>query len=147
MIGWLVAAATAALAVKYVKDGKAEKSSFQRSGKDNNYSRYVTMQVISTREYEAHIYVDGLLFCRTHRESPYGYLVNDIPVGSKLSVYRKYAGRSELALFSECIVKPGPGVEVYTRKRGNPAFDRGLWVNTFGDEKYDDNDDTIIITR
>ena len=51
---------------------------------------------------------------------------------SKLTEYRKYVGRYELAKCSECIVKPGSGVEVYTNKRGNRYFDRGLWVNDDG---------------
>lgn len=133
MLGWIVlGVASLAILGKISDNAKAEQNSFQNSENRNNYSRYVTLQVIATREYETHIYVDDMLFCRTHLENPHSYIVNDIPVGCKLTEYRKYVGRYELAKYSECIVKPGPGVEVYTSRRGNRYFDKGLWVNDDG---------------
>lgn len=133
MLGW-IALGVAGLAIigKVSDNTKAENNSFQNSGKGNNYFQYVTLQLVATREYETHIFVDDLLFCRTHLENPHVYKVNDIPVGCKLTEYRKYVGRFELAKFSECIVRPGPDVEVYTRKKGNRYFDKGLWVNDDG---------------
>ncbi len=137
MLGWLALGAVGLAIVGKVSDNaNAEKNSFQKSGKYSKYSQFVALQLIATREYETHVYVDDLLFCRTHKETPRSYMVNDIPVGCKLTEYRKYAGHSELALQGECIVRPGPGVEVYTQKRGNPYFDGGLWVNDDGGYNY-----------
>ena len=133
MLGWIALGAVGLAVLGKVSDNvNAEKNSFQNSGKGSKYSQYVTLHLVATREYETHIYVDDLLFCRTHLESPRPYIVNDIPVGCKLTEYRKYVGRHELALQSECIVKPGPGVEIYSQRRGNPYFDGGLWVNDSG---------------
>lgn len=133
MIGWLLAGVAGLAILGKVSDNtNAENNSFQKSAKVNNYNQYVTLQLVAMPEYEIHIFVDDLLFCRTHAERPHSYIVNDIPVGCKLTEYRKYVGRYELAKCSECIVKPGSGVEVYTNKRGNRYFDRGLWVNDDG---------------
>ncbi len=133
MLGWMLLGAAGLAVLGKVSDNtKAENNSFQNSTKANNYSQYVTLQLVAMPEYETYIYVDDLLFCRVHHENPHSYVVNDIPVGCKLTEYRKYVGRYELAKCSECIVKPGSGVEVYTNKRGNRYFDRGLWVNDDG---------------
>ena len=133
MIGWLLAGVAGLAILGKVSDNtNAENNSFQKSAKVNNYNQYVTLQLVAMPEYEIHIFVDDLLFCRTHAERPHSYIVNDIPVGCKLTEYRKYVGRYELAKSSECIVRPGPGVETYYTKRGNHYFDKGLWVNDDG---------------
>ena len=117
MIGWLLAGVAGLAILGKVSDNtNAENNSFQKSAKVNNYNQYVTLQLVAMPEYEIHIFVDDLLFCRTHAERPHSYIVNDIPVGCKLTEYRKYVGRYELAKCSECIrIKEEIGIltEVY----------------------------------
>lgn len=128
MLGWIVALGVGGyLANKYIKDGDAEKNSYQKRG-GNKYSQYIPYSIMAIPDCERHVYVDGLLFCKTHKQySPYEYRVNDIPVGCRLTVIHRY--QSHDAVFLDIVAKPAPDVKVYTSKRGNKGFDRGLWVN------------------
>jgi hypothetical protein len=75
MLGWMLLGAAGLAVLGKVSDNiKAENNSFQSSTKSNNYSQYVTLQLVAMPEYETYIYVDDLLFCRVHHENPHSYI-------------------------------------------------------------------------
>ena len=104
MLGWMLLGAAGLAVLGKVSDNtKAENNSFQNSTKANNYSQYVTLQLVAMPEYETYIYVDDLLFCRVHHENPHSYVVNDIPVGCKLSDGTLWEGQIALYFRWTCL--------------------------------------------
>ena len=56
MLGWMLLGAAGLAVLGKVSDNtKAENNSFQNSTKANNYSQYVTLQLVAMPEYETYI--------------------------------------------------------------------------------------------